>query len=189
MSTSSYHHGAVRSATLAAARALLDRMPASEISVRELARAAGVSHAAPYRHFGDRDGFLLALTALCHEEFVEAQIEALQTAPVGDRLLAVGQAYVDFAVDHRYAFQLVYSPRGRLDADDDPTLARAIERHVDLLEQAVADATADGQLPADFIDGDVAPALWSLVHGLAHLVSSGFVPRDRVRAVLSSLLS
>src|SRR6266480_4862833 len=101
MSTSgSYHHGHVPQATLDAALAMLKRMPAGQISVRELAREAGVSHAAPYKHFGDRRGFLVALAATCMAEFLHAQQQAMTVAPTGERLLRVGEAYVRYGVEH-----------------------------------------------------------------------------------------
>ena len=185
MSTSRYHHGAVRAATLAAARGLLERMPADKISVRELARASGVSHAAPYRHFGDRDDFLLALTAVCPEEFVARQQAAFDVAPPGRRLLAVGTAYVDFAVAHPHVFQLVYSRRA---PGDDPHLDEAVTQHVGLLRAAVADAVEAGALTADAERADVESAVWSLAHGLAHLAASGFLTCEQAPAILAALL-
>lgn len=162
-------------------------MPAGDISVRELARTTGVSHAAPYRHFGDRAGFLAALTARCLGEFVDAQEAALAAAPVGEWLPAVGAAYVAFAVEHPHVFGLVYAARGeRGEADVD--LGAAVDRHVALLGAAVDDASAAGLLPVGAEPPDVAAALWSLAHGLAHLVGAGFLPVERVDAVLRALL-
>lgn len=188
MSTSSsYHHGDLATAVLTAARRLLQTTPAEQLSVRELAREAGVSHAAPYRHFGSRDGFLAALAAHCFEEFLGVQQAAFDAAGPGDRLLAVGEAYVRFGIAHPHAFALVYN------ADDGPRsssaeLASLAGRHEALLHQAVADAFAHHRLPAGADPGDVGAALWSLVHGLTALTGHRYLDGDRVNAILSALL-
>ena len=189
MSTSGdYHHGDLPGATLAAARELLQTMPAERISVRELARAAGVSHAAPYRHFGDRDGFLTALAGACFEEFLAAQLAAYHAAPAGAKLLAVGGAYVDFGVSNPHAFALVYSATVTRPGDPSAAVAPLAERHAALLREAVSDALAAGLLPGPRDPDDVGAALWSLAHGLTHLVSNGYLPRARVTDVLAALL-
>lgn len=184
MSTSRFHKGDVPETVLRAARQMLDRAPADQLSVRELARSAGVSHAAPYRHFRDREGFLTALTTLCLNEFVDAQQRAAGSVEAGEELLAMGAAYVTFAVEHPHVFQLVYAPR----IGEDPALRDVAARHEALLRSAVTAAVAGGSLPADIDEATLAQALWSLAHGLAHLVSGGFLPRDGIRPVLAALL-
>ncbi|MFD2024591.1 TetR/AcrR family transcriptional regulator [Promicromonospora aerolata] len=89
-----YHHGDLRRAmTSAAATAVAERGPAG-LSLRELARLAGVSHAAPAHHFGDKAGVLTAVAAEGFRLLTAALAEA------EDDLLASGLAYVRFAVDH-----------------------------------------------------------------------------------------
>ena len=189
MSTSkAYHHGHLAAAVLTAARRLLDSTPAEQLSVRELAREAGVSHAAPYRHFGDREGFLTALSAHCFAEFLAAQQAAFDAAGPGGRLLAVGEAYVQYGVAHPHAFALVYNAALATPQDPPQALAPLGERHRRLLHAAVADALAAGQLPAHAGPEDVGAALWSLVHGLTALTANRYLDPARVPAILTALL-
>ncbi len=190
MSTSRpYHHGALTAAILDASRRLLDDVPAEELSVRELARAAGVSHAAPYRHFGDRLGFLTALAAYCFEEFLEAQEEAYDRAAPGERLQAVGLAYVEYGVAHPHPFALLYNANIVRPEDPPPLLAPLIAAHTALLGRCVEDAMHHRLITSGADPQDVGAALWSLAHGLTHLAGHGFLPAERARAVLAALLA
>lgn len=191
MSTSErkYHRGDVPEATLRAARKLLDQMPAGAISVRELARTAGVSSAAPYRHFGDRAGFLVALAADCFGEFIHEQQSGYKAAAPGERLLQVGLAYVDYATDHPHAFALIFDPAISPGADPPESHRPLIDTHTTLLMSALNDAITTGRLPADIPPGDLGAAMWSAAHGLAGLITSGRLQRDDAPAVLSALLT
>jgi AcrR family transcriptional regulator len=107
----SYHHGDLRRAmTAAAATAVAERGPAG-LSLRELARIAGVSHAAPAHHFGDKAGVLTAVATEGYTLLADALNDA------GDDLLAAGLAYVRFAVDHPGHFAVMFD-RSLLHADD-----------------------------------------------------------------------
>ncbi|MFV0258991.1 MAG: TetR/AcrR family transcriptional regulator [Acidimicrobiales bacterium] len=191
MSTSvrKYHLGDVPDRVLAAARTLLDDQPAADISVRELARTAGVSHAAPYRHFGDRDGLLAALAARCFAEFIDEQRRAYDAAPPGNRLLDVGLAYVDYATAHPNAFALVFDPTVS-PADAPPESHQPlIAAHTELLVAAIDDAVSARRLSAAVAPDDLGAAVWSAAHGLAGLIISGRIDRSRAPAVLAALLT
>lgn len=190
MSTSDpkYHPGNVPERVLLAARVLLERMPASKISMRELAREAGVSHAAPYRHFDDRAGFLCALAAHCFGEFIDEQRRAFEAAPSGARLLPVGLAYVEYATDHPYPFALIFDPSVSPGGSPPASHRPLIDAHAELLLTAIEDAIASGQLSDEAEPGDLGAAMWSVVHGLASLVPSGRIDRGHVTAILSALL-
>lgn len=157
----SYHHGDLRRVLLdAAADAIAESGPAA-LSLRELARRAGVSHAAPAHHFGDKAGLL---TALATQGF-DLLADALRQA--GDDLLDTGVAYVGFAVQHRAHFDVMFRPE--LYRPDDPELIAARARSGELLRGGVARHT--GREP----DTD-ALAAWSIVHGFATLWLSGALP-------------
>ncbi len=190
MSTSkdSYHHGNLAAAVLAAARRLLEDAPAERLSVRELAREAGVSHAAPYRHFGDRPGLLLALAEHCFEEFLADQQGAFDSAVAGTRLPAVGEAYVRFGIAHPHVFALIFDPALVRPAEPPAVLGALGERHAELLGAAVQDAAAAGLTPSGADPRDVGAALWSLVHGLTALAGGGSLPTDRIPQILAALL-
>lgn len=181
-----YHHGDLRAALLAAARDLLRTQPARSLSLREVARRAGVSHAAPAHHFGDRQGLLVALALDCMTEFVTAQEQAAQPDPLG-RLLGVGAAYVAYAAQHPQAFTLIFDPE--ICPPDRPSpLAPLIERNHALLDGLIREALHAGQLRSDQPQA-LAAALWGTVHGLAQLVLLGHLPPGAVPAALHALLT
>jgi AcrR family transcriptional regulator len=166
MSTSaSYHHGDLRAALLRTAGELLEKEGLAAMRLREVARRAGVSHNAPYRHFPDRDSLLAALA----EEGFAWFGDALERRPRPE----MGEAYVDFALEHPQRFRLLFG--GVLPGRD--------QRAFEALKKSFADLGEQAEYAA--------AAAWGLVHGLAHLLLDGhFAGRDRrqfVRAVLSTV--
>jgi AcrR family transcriptional regulator len=159
---STYHHGDLRPALLRAAARLLEKEGPAGLSLREVARRAGVSHNAPYRHFRDREALLAALAA---EGF----------AMLGDALAhssgrAMGEAYVRFALEHPQLFRLMFG--GHLAFSRHRALAAAAGRPYQTLVEAfrAQPAIADPQMAG--------AAAWSLVHGLAHLLLDGHFARQ-----------
>jgi AcrR family transcriptional regulator len=166
----SYHHGDLRHALLTAAvEAITDAGPAA-LSLRDLARRAGVSHAAPAHHFGDKAGLLTALATQGHELLAESLVQVLDRT---GSVLEVGVAYVRFAVDHRAHFEVMFRP-GLYDAAD-PELAAAEAKSAAALEAALATMpdvpTGDEGLTAGL-------AAWSIVHGFAVLWLAGAFPEE-----------
>ena len=102
-----YHHGDLRRAVLTAAVEAIDESGPAGISLRDLARRAGVSHAAPAHHFGDKAGLLTALAVEGYDMLADAVIAAHRRT--GD-LVETGVAYVRFAVDHRAHFEVMFRP-------------------------------------------------------------------------------
>lgn len=186
-SPSRYHRGNVRHDTLAGARRMLDRMPADKISLREVAREIGISHAAPYRHFPDRDEFIRALATYCLIEWTDEQRAGLTQASNADaRLLSLGETYVGWAARNPYAFRLVFDPA--IAATTEPgELRSAMDAHGNLLATVVGELAHAGRLPESRSPGLVGLALWSTVHGLAQLVTLGQADVGAVPAVLDSL--
>lgn len=174
---------------MGAAREMLARMPAHRISLRELARSAGISHAAPYRHFPERADFLAALAAKCMTEFVAAQRTVAQAdAEPVERLLDVGAAYVAYGADNPNAFHLMFDVDVSPPENPPDELAPLVVEHRDLLLETVESALTSGQLDLSANLQHVANALWSQVHGLTHLVVMGHIRRDEVPEVLAALL-
>jgi AcrR family transcriptional regulator len=169
---SAYHHGDLRRALLAAAEAVLAERGIEGFTLRECARRAGVSHAAPAHHFGDVTGLLTALATLSFETLTASM--RLARAGIEDpaeRLRAIGQGYVAFAREHPERFRLAFN-RHRLNHDD-PALRAAGGAAFEELEAAIrlaADAP-NGQLEGNLL-ADLVHA-WSLVHGLSHLLLAG----------------
>ena len=178
---SSYHHGALRPALIAAARALLDEGGPDAVGLREAARRVGVSPTATYRHFQDKEALLAALAVEGFHEF-GAALAAAERAP--QPLSAMGAAYVDFALSKPGMFRLMFSPL--LSARrDDKDLHAAAEAAFATLTRGVGArvaAPAEAQIPAAAI------AAWSLVHGFSHLVLDGVLPREAAAAFKQAVL-
>lgn len=161
----SYHHGALRSAVIEAAVAEVEAVGAAGVSLREIARRAGVSHAAPMHHFGDKAGMF---TAIATEGFRLAA-EAIGPRAVGRfGFLDGGTAYVEWALAHPGYFEVMFRPG--LYHTDDPDLVRAKDAAFDVLNGSAAALAAEWDI--DDVDGLVL-AGWSLAHGLATLILAG----------------
>ncbi|MEV0677385.1 TetR/AcrR family transcriptional regulator [Actinosynnema sp. NPDC050436] len=159
-----YHHGDLRRAVLTAAVDVITEHGPSAVSLRDLARRVGVSHAGPVHHFRDKAGLL---TALATEGF-DTLAETLAAAgDGGGTYVDVGAAYVAFAVDHRAHFEVMFRPD--LYHSDDPDLRAAQRRAAALLQGGVTDEP-DPRLAA--------VAAWSIVHGFATLWNTGALSRD-----------
>jgi AcrR family transcriptional regulator len=159
--TRSYHHGDLRQAVLTAALAVLGESGPAQLSLRDLARRAGVSHAAPAHHFGDKAGLLTAVAAQGYHLLADTLTAAQQSSA---DFLEVGVAYVRFAVDHRAHFEVMFRPD--LYHPDDPEVAAARQRATDALYGGVGSVAATGRGPDIPLAG---VAAWSLVHGFATL--------------------
>lgn len=165
-----YHHGDLRRAVLDGAIEAIEAEGPTALSLRDVARRAGVSHAAPAHHFGDKAGVLTALAT----EGYGLLAEAMRAAPAsGDgELVESGIAYVRFALDHRAHFEVMFLPE--LYRPDDAALAAARQAAADVLFGAVRkalDTTSE-----DEVWGGVVAA-WSFTHGLATLwLNQNFAP-------------
>jgi AcrR family transcriptional regulator len=160
--TRPYHHGDLRPALLRAAVEVIGQTGPGAMSLREVARRAGVSHAAAAYHFGDKAGLLTAVAAQGYRMLTEELRDARDS---GRGFLEVGVAYVRFAVTHRAHFEVMYRPE--LYRPDDPAVRDARAGAAVLLYGT--DRPDTGQLAAG-------AAAWSLVHGLATLWLNGNLP-------------
>lgn len=164
-----YHHGNLRRALMDESLAVIAEKGVDGLSLRDVAGRIGVSHAAPYHHFADKAGLLRALGSEGMTLLDGKMAEAEQAASDGpsERLLAVGKAYVIFAVEHREYFAVFTAPEtsGSATADEEGRESGATWRR--LLDNVIACQEA-GVLRA----GDptlTAVFLWSVVHGFAEL--------------------
>ncbi|MFF0426029.1 TetR/AcrR family transcriptional regulator [Streptomyces sp. NPDC004520] len=154
-SRSTYHHGDLRQAILAAALDVIAAEGPGALSLRDLARRAGVSHAAPAHHFKDRTGLLTAIAAQGYE------LLATGLAGTPD-LRERGVRYVRFAREHPAHFQVMFQPE--LLRADDPDLLAAKERASAELRAGVAGLRGAPDPRTAGI------AAWSLAHGFATLL-------------------
>ncbi len=176
-----YHHGNLRRALLDAALALFAERGNLDFTLRELARAAGVTHNAPYRHFAGKAELLAALREEGLTRLAEAEHAALSSAGADPRarVQALGESYVRFALEQPIVFRLVLgAPQG--DPEQAPTgrfegKARGTESYR-LLEATLEEARRVGAARQDLSARELALAAWALVHGIASLLASGRLP-------------
>lgn len=168
--TKEYHHGDLRRAVIKAAFALVKKRGLRELTLREVARKIGVTHAAPYHHFKDREALLSAMEEEAFQELDHAMRESKAgVEDPSDELFALGRAYIDFAREHPERVQVMFQ-RGEGDkAAEMSETGRCAFQH---LVDAVARCQTQGVAPA----GDpfaLALSAWSLVHGFAALWVEG----------------
>ena len=171
-----YHHGDLRQALLKAALDLLKVKDAKTLSLREVARSAGVSHTAPYRHFEDKAALLAAIAQEGFVEFghyLQSAVEAAQAKPI-ESLHSTGVAYIRYALDHPTHFRVMF---GSFPADEptDSELYCVSKGTFQILVDIIKSGQAAGLMQA----GDpefLALGKWSMVHGLAMLLLDGMMP-------------
>ncbi|MEU6312166.1 WHG domain-containing protein [Streptomyces sp. NPDC047014] len=162
-----YHHGNLRAALLERAETVLATTGADSLSLRGLARDLGVSHAAPGRHFRDRQALLDALAVTGFARLNERmRAEADAPGPVTDRLAGLGRAYVDFAVGHAPLLSLMFTAK-HADASS-PELRELGHRSLEIAAELIAHAQREGAVRAGD-PGRLAQVAFSTLHGLALL--------------------
>lgn len=176
----SYHHGNLREALIAAALDLIGEKGPAGFSFAEAARSAGVSPAAPYRHFRDRDALLADVAARGFELFT-ARLEAAWNdgAPDPMRALdAVGRAYLAFARDEPAHYAAMFE--AQLPPDLSRELAVAADQALAVLRRAAEAVCA--RLPADSRPPSLMVGLhiWTMAHGTASLFARGDAARRKL---------
>jgi len=167
-----YHHGDLRRSLIDASLALIAEEGFSALTLREVARRAGVTHAAPYRHFEDKEALLAAvaeegfraMTAQMHERM------SRENGPA-ERLAACGVAYVLFAVRHPAHFRVMFGPHFAR-----PALHEGLSTEGSNAFGLLVQSIIQGQQMGVLREGEPLPlalGAWSLVHGLASLLVDG----------------
>ncbi|WP_217575003.1 TetR/AcrR family transcriptional regulator [Streptomyces sp. GbtcB7] len=179
-----YHHGDLRSACLDAALELLEEGGGDEatLSLRAVARRAGVSSNAPYRHYPDKGALLAALATRGFQELKALMISAEAAAAPGDAFEALAQAYVRYAIDHPGLFRFMY---GHPCSTHPDTAAAAAET------TAVIAARLPEVVPAEQREAFMV-GCWSLVHGLGSLLLDGKLSPggpDQVTALVHTVVA
>jgi AcrR family transcriptional regulator len=164
-----YHHGDLRRALLDSALDAIGEQGPAAVSLRDVARRVGVSHAAPTHHFSDKTGLL---TALATEGWTLLADALGETAAEGHGFADLGVGYVLFATSHPAHFAVMRSPG--LARGADPDLVAAMQRAGALLQAGAEQFDAQGARDRE----TTALAAWSLAHGLAALILEGAVTPD-----------
>jgi AcrR family transcriptional regulator len=166
-----YHHGDLPAALLAAVAELIDEGGLEAVSLRAAARRAGVSHAAPAHHFGDKAGLLTAFALDGFQRFGAALATARDQAEGSGEevLLAMGRAYLAFTDEHRPHFEVMFRPElvGEHDTEVHAAGAAALAVLADHLAACLEPGVGDEEV------FQLALATWSAIHGLAILRTDG----------------
>jgi AcrR family transcriptional regulator len=165
-----YHHGDLHRELLRQAAGMIAEVGPGNVSLRELARRAGVSHAAPAHHFGDKAGLLTAIATEGFHLLADQLTEALERT--GD-FLEVGVAYVEFAVAHRAHFEVMFRPDLY---DADATEVRAARAQSSAALYGGVSAVPGAATGPDTRTAGL--AAWSIVHGFASLWITGALPAN-----------
>jgi len=187
VSTRAYHHGDLPGALVSAALALLEEGGAAELSLRAAARRAGVSTAAPYRHFADRDALLSEVAAVGYRQLAAALTAAHPAPKTPDDLADIAVAYVEFALSRPGLFRAMFAEPCDPNSPGRVAAVRAITEYLNsIVQQALPSAEPEA----------MASAVWALVHGLAFLhldgkfdSSSAEAVNGKVRAAVQAALA
>ena len=179
-SATPYHHGDLPAALVRAAVDLLEEGGATELSLRAAARRAGVSAAAPYRHFADRTALMSAVAVVGYQELA-AELVAVHPAPeTADDLACIAIAYVQFALTRTGLFRAMFAEPCDPTTPERVAAVEVIKQYVKSIVQRVFPA-ADVEAMSD--------AVWALVHGLAFLYLDGKFDASNADAVAERIRS
>jgi AcrR family transcriptional regulator len=177
-----YRHGNLPNALRAAARAILDEAGPDVVGLREVARRVGVSATAAYRHFANKEDLLASVAAEGFRELAATMeaVEAVETER--DPLRGISLAYVEFALQKRGLFRLMFGPI-LVERAKYPELNAAAGAVFDLL-QRIAVSADEGPREGN----SAGMAAWGLVHGLSSLLIDGLVPETSARDLANTIL-
>jgi AcrR family transcriptional regulator len=174
-----YHHGDLPRALVKAAVELVAEHGAEQVTLRQVAAAAGVDHSAVYRHFADKRALFAAVAEDGFQRLADAMAKAVGEAREGvdGKLRALGRAYVRFGLEHAGRFAVMFGPRLNTDGRF-PSLEEALQRAMAVAVAVTAEGVAAGRYHGRPLD--VAVSVWSLSHGFVSLAAVGKIRvRDR----------
>jgi AcrR family transcriptional regulator len=170
-----YQHGDLRRALVQAGLKMLEEDGVDGLSLRGAAELAGVSHAAPYRHFRDKDELVAAVAEAGFRLLTSHMRDAVagRGGDVLSRLRAAAEGYVSFAVAHPATFRTIFGGAVCGEGEERPaTLQQAGDEAYRVLRDLIAEGIERGRLRAEDPD-HLALAAWSIVHGLGMLMIEG----------------
>ncbi|HBM89186.1 MAG TPA: TetR family transcriptional regulator [Rhodobiaceae bacterium] len=172
--SAAYHHGDLRTALIHAATKIVETEGVMALSLRGVARLAGVSQTAPYHHFSDKEALLAAVAETGFRGLSEAMDARTQRVEgASGQIVALGHAYVSFATENPGRFRLMFGPQVP-DKANYPDLLATGARSYEMIRSAVQSRRYDLNTQSGSLEADTMAA-WSIVHGLATLlIDSGF---------------
>ena len=191
-----YHHGDLRNALLLAAEQLLAEQGAASLSLRAVAKRAGVSHAAPYRHFRDKAALLRALAQGGFERLAGAIELAAGNASQNpeQKLVEAGVAYVRQAVERPALTRLMFG--GSVMVEDDAAYRQASAAAFEALLKIIGEGVAAGVFRARD-PRELALVAWTSMHGMTMLMTAGLLDSnasgnggidDQVRSIARNVI-
>jgi AcrR family transcriptional regulator len=187
----SYHHGDLRVALVRAAEEVIAEFGPQKLTLREIARRAGVSHAAPYRHFANKKDLIGAVVAQSYRELTKAlqQVQVVHENPL-TRFEAMFHAYVDFATADVARFRLMFGSEVP-EKDKHPELKLNSEESFQVVTDTIV-ACQEVGLIRDGNSQELAITCWSTCHGVAVLMVDNQLPdsfNSDKKAVVTSTAS
>ncbi|WP_328387115.1 TetR/AcrR family transcriptional regulator [Streptomyces sp. NBC_00400] len=179
-----YHHGDLPAALTAAAIELLDERGVEHVTVREVARRAGVSPGAPFRHFADRQALLTAVADHILVDFGEWQLGMVADVE-GSVMRAFGLGFVRYAIRHPRRFELI---KTRVFSDSRPA---ELHQRLSDIERTLTDIIVADQKAGVLRPGDpavVALAGQAIVYGLSQMIVDGYLPPDQAEQLTEQVL-
>jgi AcrR family transcriptional regulator len=169
--SSAYHHGDLKAALVTHAVAIVRAHGAQALSLRRVARAAGVSEAAPYRHFADRRALVAAVAEDGFRQLQAAMVERIGSESGRLGFKAVALAYIDFAIANPAQYRVMFGPEVAR-TDDLPALQATSRSVLGFVATGIERLQAEGQVgPGD--PWSMAVAIWAMLHGLVMLTLDG----------------
>jgi AcrR family transcriptional regulator len=190
MKSESFHHGNLRAALIDAGQKAVEAQGAAAVSLRDLARAVGVSPTAAYRHFADKDALFAAIADRGFQGLAEVSAAVADGPDPRGRLLALGRAYAGFAEAHPQLYRLMFDAPidlGAVAGLSDASAA-AYRPLRDAVVAALGGTVDEGRIT------DAIVRLWSVLHGYVTLRHANRLPRlatveDRLDAVLRPVIA
>jgi AcrR family transcriptional regulator len=178
MERESYHHGDLKNALIQAGIEILAEEGVGGLSLRKAARRAGVSHAAPYAHFADKQTLIAAIAADGHSKIHARLMEVLAAHPADPlrQLTGAVWAYVQFGLEAPDHYKITFSGAIQ-DEHGHPEFMEISQRNTQVLKDIVERCRSTGILDANSMDAELqAYTLWGLIHGLVSLWIQGQLP-------------
>ncbi|RBP03468.1 TetR family transcriptional regulator [Roseiarcus fermentans] len=174
-----YHHRNVPAALRNVARQMLEAGNPEDVGLRELSRRIGISATAAYRHFSGRDDLMASVAVEGFHELTAA-LQAAVTGP--DPVVAIGLAYLEFALTKRGMFRLMFGPL-LAQRTKYPALRAAADAAFQVIERAGLSGEAEGD------KDNAGMAAWSLIHGLSSLFIENVVPTPDARQLAQQIFA
>ena len=173
MPRKNYHHGDLKNALIKVGIQILSKEGLWGLSLRRVAKKAGVSHTAPYAHFADKQALIAAISTEGYHQLYKQLTAAVETNHVNPQnmLVEVGWAYVQFALKDPELFKVMFS--GVIEQEKDyPDFREISQKNFQLLLGIIKTYQESGLLAPEPVDL-VAVRLWSVVHGFIMLLLEG----------------